>query len=177
MSVWIVSLTSECFWVKTSALKESLMIEPILNVIIISKLGIGLFKKWWWHSSAKKECLCLQSNEHLIINCWIFKFARVFKNDRKYNIETVSKTNQNLYHGTIIQIGITCNKISCYMRDSDWRWLIDENAKVFQSCVKYFLNCRILIGLCKWVFINHPIIFLDRDNKTKLVPASFSYLL
>ena len=25
--------------------------------------------------------------------------------------------------------------------------------------------------------MNHPIIFLDRDNKTKLVPASFSFFL
>ena len=25
--------------------------------------------------------------------------------------------------------------------------------------------------------MNHPIIFLDWDNKTKLVPASFSYIL
>ena len=25
--------------------------------------------------------------------------------------------------------------------------------------------------------MKHPIMFLDRDNKTKLVPASFSYFL
>ena len=25
--------------------------------------------------------------------------------------------------------------------------------------------------------MNHPIMFLDRDNKGKLVPASFSYFL
>ena len=25
--------------------------------------------------------------------------------------------------------------------------------------------------------MNHPIMFLDRDNKTKLMPASFSYFL
>ena len=25
--------------------------------------------------------------------------------------------------------------------------------------------------------MNHPIMFLDRDNKAKLVPASFSYFL
>ena len=35
-------------------------------------------------------------------------------------------------------------------------------------------NCRILIGLYKYVYI---IMFFDRDNKTKLVPASFSYFL
>ena len=32
---------------------------------------------------------------------------------------------------------------------------------------------RISIGLCKYVFINLPIVFLDGKNKTKLVPASF----
>ena len=25
--------------------------------------------------------------------------------------------------------------------------------------------------------MNHPIMFLDRDNKTKLVPASFTYFI
>ena len=27
------------------------------------------------------------------------------------------------------------------------------------------------------VFMKHPIMFLDRENKTKLVPESFSYFL
>ena len=58
-------------------------------------------------------------------------------------------------HGTIIRTGITCKKITCYMRDSACRWLIVENAKIFQSYVKHFLifprekNCRIFIGLYK----------------------------
>ena len=38
-------------------------------------------------------------------------------------------------------------------------------------------NCRMLIGLWKEVFMNHPIKFLDGDKKTKLVPASFSDFL
>ena len=69
------------------------------------------------------------------------------------------------------------------MHDSACRWFIFENAKIFRSYVKHFLilpresNCRILIGLWKEVFMNHPIMFLDRDNKGKLVPASFSYFL
>ena len=69
------------------------------------------------------------------------------------------------------------------MRDSACRWFIFENAKIFRSYVKHFWifprerNCRILIGLCKEVFMNHPIMFLERDNKGKLVPASFSYFL
>ena len=43
--------------------------------------------------------------------------------------------------------------------------------------IKYFKvmqrkKYRVLIGL-----MNHPIRFIDRENKTKLVPASFSELL
>ena len=69
------------------------------------------------------------------------------------------------------------------MRDSACRWFIVENAKIFRSYVKHFLilprerSSRILIGLCKEVFMNHPIMFLDQDNKGKLVSASFSYFL
>ena len=86
-------------------------------------------------------------------------------------------------HGTIIRTGITYKKIPRYMRDSAYRWFLVENAKIFSSYVKHFWifprerNCRILIGLCKEVFMNHPIMFLDRDNKGKLVPPSFSYFL
>ena len=67
------------------------------------------------------------------------------------------------------------------MCDSACRWFIVENAKISRSYDKNFLifprerNCGILIGLCKEVFMNHPIMFLDGDNKAKLVPASFSY--
>ena len=69
------------------------------------------------------------------------------------------------------------------MRDSACRWFIVENAKIFQSYVKYFSifprerNCRILIGLCKEGSMNHQTMFLDRDNNGKLVPASFFYFL
>ena len=34
-----------------------------------------------------------------------------------------------------------------------------------------------MIGLCEEGFMNYPIMFLDRDNKGKLVPAYFSYFL
>ena len=59
------------------------------------------------------------------------------------------------HHETIIQTGITCKKILCYMRDSAIRWLIVENAKIFRSYVQHLLifpserNCRILIVLYK----------------------------
>ena len=59
-------------------------------------------------------------------------------------------------NGTLIlQTGIACKKISCYMRDPACRWLIVENAEIFRSYVKHFWifprerNCRILIGLSK----------------------------
>ena len=81
-----------------------------------------------------------------------------------------------------MRTGITCKKIPCYMRDSACRWLIVENAKIFRSYVKHFKvfprerNCRILIGLHKKVFMNHPIIFLNQDNKTKLDVRNFALL-
>ena len=65
------------------------------------------------------------------------------------------------------------------MRNSACRWLIVENAKIFGSYAEHFSifprkrNCRTLIGLCKNVFMNYQIMFLDRDNKPKLVPVSF----
>ena len=65
------------------------------------------------------------------------------------------------------------------MRDSACRWLTVETAIIFRSYIDYFSfltlekNCRILIGLCKQVLMNDPIMFLDRDKKKKLVQASF----
>ena len=42
-------------------------------------------------------------------------------------------------HGTKIQTGITCKKISkkSYMRDSACRWLTVENVKIFESYIKH----------------------------------------
>ena len=34
-----------------------------------------------------------------------------------------------------------------------------------------------LSGLCNWVFMNCPNIFIDQDNKVKSVPASSSCFL
>ena len=36
-----------------------------------------------------------------------------------------------LHHKTIIGTGITCEKVSCYMRESVYMWRIVENAKTF----------------------------------------------
>ena len=84
-------------------------------------------------------------------------------------------------HRTVTRTGIRCKKIPCYMRDSACKWLMVKNVKIFRIHAKHFLifprerNCRILIGLCNYVFMNHPIMFVERHNKRKLVPASFSY--
>ena len=40
--------------------------------------------------------------------------------------------------GGTVPSGITCRKISCYMRDSASRGLIFENAKIFRSLLKFF---------------------------------------
>ena len=39
------------------------------------------------------------------------------------------KGTNTQYHGTIIQTGITCNKIPCYIRNLTCRWHIAENKK------------------------------------------------
>ena len=95
-----------------------------------------------------------------------------------------AKNRRHFDHRTIIQTGITCKKIPCYMRDSACRCSVVKRAKTFWSYVKHFWiltgvrNCRILIGLCKWVFLNCPTIFLVWHNKGKEVAASsFSWFL
>ena len=35
-----------------------------------------------------------------------------------------------------MQIGTTCKKISCYMRNSVCKWLVAENSTICQSYVK-----------------------------------------
>ena len=44
----------------------------------------------------------------------------------------------SFHHGTIMQTGITCKKIGCYMRDSTCTRLIVEDAKIFRSYDKHF---------------------------------------
>ena len=41
------------------------------------------------------------------------------------------------HHETIIQTGIICKKILCYMRDSVCRPFTVKKAKIFWSCVKH----------------------------------------
>ena len=86
-------------------------------------------------------------------------------------------------YGTIIQAGITCKKIPCYMRDSACRWFIVKKTKIFWSYVKYFIilvgvaKRRILIGLFKWAFLNSPTIFLEWHNKNEVRVSFFFSLL
>ena len=89
----------------------------------------------------------------------------------------------NIWHETIKRTGIICKKNPCYMCDSSCTWCIVKYAKIFWSYVEYFWitprisSCRIFICLCKQVFINISIIFLDWDNKAKLVPAAYACYL
>ena len=71
-------------------------------------------------------------------------------------------------HVTIKRKGIKLRKFLVVVRcNSLCRCLIFENAKIFRSYVKHFSifpherNCRILTGLCKYVFMKPPIMFLD----------------
>ena len=58
-----------------------------------------------------------------------------------------------------------------------------KTLKYFEVMLLFFLNLpyvkndRIFIGLCKEAFMNSPIIFLEQENTTKLVSASFSCVL
>ena len=85
----------------------------------------------------KRNCFCVHSVSYLMaflpqrliytIRIWFnFAFGSFFEHDHL------------LTHGTIIRTGITCKKISCYMRDSACRWFIVKKAKIFWSYVKYF---------------------------------------
>ena len=61
--------------------------------------------------------------------------------------------------------GITFKKFPCYMHACSWR--IGKNTRTFLTYVKRFWvipcmkNCRNLIALCKKVFRNSPITFLQ----------------
>ena len=74
---------------------------------------------------------------------------------KHYSFIPVFNRSTRVYYWTIIPAGITCNKISCYMRDSACWWLIVENTKISRSYVKHFWvfpregNCWILIDLRK----------------------------
>ena len=67
------------------------------------------------------------------------------------------------------------------MGPSTYRWLIVENANMFQIYAKYYSifprgrNCRILIGLSKQVFMNHRIMFLNKDNKKSYCQIFFLF--
>ena len=71
----------------------------------------------------------ISSSKHVQEHGQIQKWTSIFTNILPFTLHT---------HETITQTGITCNKISCYMRDSACRWLIVENTKIFQSYAKHF---------------------------------------
>ena len=72
----------------------------------------------------------LQTCQHSNV---IPKFLRFKLANRNSRLSSAHNTCQKslLKHGTIIQTGITCKKIPCYMRDSACRWVIVKSAKIF----------------------------------------------
>ena len=55
-----------------------------------------------------------------------------------YNLYITRKIQHKYHHGIIMQTGITCKKIPCYMRGSACRWFIVKKPKIFQSYIKHF---------------------------------------
>ena len=48
-----------------------------------------------------------------------------------------------MYHGTMIETGITCKKIPCCMLDSACRWFIVTKAKNFEVMLNIFEFSRV----------------------------------
>ena len=82
-----------------------------------------------------------------------------------------------LDHGTIIRTGIIYKKIHCYMRDSASGGLLLKMLTHFEVMLNIFEFPHVKEIVESIVSRFHPIMFLDRDIKTKLVPGSFSYFL
>ena len=68
-----------------------------------------------------------------------------------------------------MQTGITCKKFPCYRRDSVFAWRSVENIYIYIIVNIFEINSGYEIQ----VSIYLPVVFLDRKNKTKLVPAFF----
>ena len=113
-----------------------------------------------WHNALKPPLYLIHFmniNMHLYINSkWLF-------------------FNKNMN----IERGITFNNTLCCMRGSARRWHIFENSKIFLSFAKYFWIFLWLKNTDSWLlysdkfFMNHQIVFLDWENKAKLLLASF----
>ena len=137
----------------------------------ITKYALCFVKQKGWQQAKLIKLSSVQTRNSLVQIKSMFSFAWTII------------IHHYIQRGIIIQAEITYKNIPCYMHNSVCRWLIFENAKIFWSYVRHFwifprkTNCRILIGLYISVFRNHPIMFLDRVNKMKLLPASFSYFL
>ena len=68
--------------------------------------------------------------------------------------------SQPLYHETIILTGITCNKISCYMRHSACRGPIVENAKVLK--IFEFSHAKEIVE--SWLVYANKILWIIRSG-------------
>ena len=66
------------------------------------------------------------------------------------------------------------------MRDSTCIWRIVKNVQILEVMLNIVESSRVWeiiesLLVYEVSFMNHPMVFIDWDNKTKLVPASFSY--
>ena len=65
---------------------------------------------------------------------WNTKFRKLYPNSH-WLFYSETQNFESCNHGTMLQTGITCKKISCYMCDSASRWFI-------ANYVKHFLSSR-----------------------------------
>ena len=129
-------------------------------------------KKTWVQKKILKweKIKKFHNKRHFSILAIAYKYM---ENEIRKNIGLSSK------HGTIIQTGITCKKISFYIRDSASRWFIVKKGKIFWSYVKNVWILVVWENVEPWMpyakkFLNCPTIFLDWHDKTQLVPAFFT---
>ena len=97
---------------------------------------------------------------------WLCKHSKSRNRYASVSVNPCTKLSRTAFvvsiinHRTIIRTGITC------MLDPACRWINVEYSKIFWSYVRHFWIfsreriCRILIGLCESVFINHAIMFI-----------------
>ena len=144
---------------------------PLMSIVLMTDLPVNLLN------------ICGRCTPNIIL-CSDYNSAMVLINFsfNWFIVAIIWNSHIMILHGTKIRTGITCKKICCYMCNSACRWLIVQNAQIFRSYVKQFWifpherNCKIFIGLCKYISMNHPILFLDRNNTIKQSYWQFLFL-
>ena len=126
------------------AANEHFTIQPnLLNVsVFIYKLsGYGL-ESQCSHLNFRYWACFVQRVPWLSWNHWVYIYSK-----RVHNMIGTDKELMCLqivkYHGTIIQPGITCKKIPCYMSNSACRWLLLFLALTLLTVIisLFYLHC------------------------------------